>query len=98
MPFRDKFIIALTILLLIAGPYMTYKTIEAGMSESINLVRATADSSVAVSYREAAEIKRRYMPPIVIGQVVTFITAHQEVANDNRFGNQISNYRHSLSQ
>ena len=75
MPLKDKLIIAFTGLLLIAGPYLTYKAVEVEMREDARLAQTTADSSAAPRNREAAEIKRRYLPPIVIGQVGLFALA-----------------------
>jgi len=49
--------------------------IETGMNEDIKLARTISDSSATSIDREVAEIKSRHLPPIVIGQVVMFITA-----------------------
>jgi prepilin signal peptidase PulO-like enzyme (type II secretory pathway) len=75
MPLRDKLVIAITVLLLLVGPFAIYKTIQVGMKEDIKLVDTISDSAATASDREAAEIKRRYLPPIVIGKIALFITA-----------------------
>jgi p-aminobenzoyl-glutamate transporter AbgT len=74
MPPRDKLIIAFTVLLLIVGPYMTYKMIESAARQEIKLVEAATDSSAAQHDREAAEINRRGLPTIVIIQIATLMT------------------------
>ena len=66
---REKIVIALIALLLIVGPYMTYKMIEAARNEDIKLLRTASDDSAALYDREAADIKRRHLPAIVFGQV-----------------------------
>src|SRR5262245_38842466 len=75
MPFRDKLIIALTVLLLIVGPYLTYRVVEDAMRAETRLVNVSVNSAIAPAEREATDIKPRYLPPIVIGQVVMLITA-----------------------
>jgi hypothetical protein len=71
----DKLIIAFTILVFIASPYLSYKMIEIGMNEDIKLLQTTSDSSVAPPHRESGKIKPRRLPPFALGQVGILITA-----------------------
>jgi hypothetical protein len=73
MPFRDKFTIAFTVLILVVGPYLTYKMIESGMNKDVSLAQTISDSATEPSEREVAQIKRRHLTPIVFGQVAMFI-------------------------
>jgi hypothetical protein len=61
----DKLIIAFTILIFIASPYMAYKMIETRMNEDIKLLPD----------HEVGKIKSRRLPPFALGQVGILITA-----------------------
>ena len=75
MPVRDKLIIGFTVLLLIVGPFMTYKMIEAAARQDIKLAEAATDGSAVPVDREVADIKRQHLPTIVIGQVALLFIA-----------------------
>jgi len=73
MPLRDKLTIAFTVLILAAGPYLTYKMIEGAMNEDVRLVGILSDGATEPSAREVAQVKRRHLTPIVFGQVAMLI-------------------------
>jgi len=73
MPLRDKLTIAFTVLILAVGPYLTYKMIQGAMNEDVRLAGILSDGATEPGEREAAQIKRRHLTPVVIGQVAMFI-------------------------
>ncbi len=75
MPTRDKLTIAITLLLLIVGPYLTYKMVEDARNQSVKLAQTMSDTSATPLERELAEIKSRNLPPIVLDQVALLIVA-----------------------
>ena len=75
MPFSTKLVIAFTVLILLIGPYLTYKMLEVGRNEDVNLARTISDRAAIPVDREVAEIKHQYLPPIVFGQIGMLIVA-----------------------
>ncbi|HEU0185783.1 MAG TPA: hypothetical protein VFS27_10750 [Blastocatellia bacterium] len=69
MPLRDKLILAFTLLLPLTGPYVTYKTMGAGMGVYIDFVVDTLDGPPGPIPCEVTE--PWFLPLIVLGIVIT---------------------------
>jgi hypothetical protein len=68
MPFRDKLIIALTVLLLPASPFIALIIMEVGMNVYVEIVMATADPSAEII--ECGVGPPWFLPLIGFGPVV----------------------------
>jgi len=80
MPLRDKLTIAFTVLLLIGGPYLIYRTIEDIRTLDAALSQTIADKSAAPTERRVAEAKLKHLPLVALSQVAVLFVAQVGMA------------------